>query len=441
MKPIWWWAVPMVVLPVMAQAAIHITPVKSAGVTAWLVEDAHIPAFHLTMTFTQAGSASDPKDKQGLANLAASMLMEGTNKRDDEAFHQALESRAISMDVSVSADALTIEMESLSEHEEEAFGLLREMLQQPRLAEASLTQVKERVAGQIRRLAESPDAVASQQWMKLAYGDHPYAQQRLGTPDSLSAITVADIGEFLQGQLAKDQVVVAAVGDIDAEKLKHRLHGLLAKLPDSQARPIAIAPIELKQSGSWQDVTMEVPQTIIHFGTQGVKRTDPRFYQAYVMNQIVGGATMTSRLGSEVREKRGLTYGINTGLSTLSQSDLWVGAFATRADQAGTAMKVVQETLGTMAEKGVTQTEFDQAMGYILGSFPLMLDSNAGIANYLIAMQVNHLGIDYFDKRDDYFHQVTLSQVNAMAKQMLDPNHLIVVKVGPKGQASDKKVP
>ena len=426
------WLMMMVVwaLPVMAQAKVVIDEIKPAGVRAWVVEDRSVPAFHLSLRFADAGYASDAKDKQGLAYLAASMLMEGTKKHDDDAFHRALEDHAIGLDVSVSADAMSIEMMSLSEHAQEAFGLLREMIEQPRLAEESLAQVKERTLAAIRRMKESPDAVAAEQWMKMAFGDHPYAQLRMGTAETIAAITVDDIRTFLEGQLARNRLLIVSVGDLDEDVVEDQLDAALSSLPKKQAAPVEIADVSIKPAGKWQDVTLNLPQTVLRFGRQGIKRSDPQFYAAYVLNQIVGGMSLTSRLGDEVREKRGLTYGIGTAFDTMAHADVWMGSFATRADQDAKAMKVVEQTLAEIVEKGITQEEFDQAVGYITGSFPLALDSNAGIANYLMVMQLYDLGKDYLEKRNEYFRSVTLEQVNGLVRELLDPNYLMVVRVG-----------
>lgn len=430
---LWLWA-----MPVASDAAVKVERMKVRGVSGLVADDAHVPAFDVTLVLQGAGSASDPVGKEGLARAAAAMLMEGAGDYGDDAFHQMLESHAIEMSAAASEDALTIHFKSLSEQADVAFDLLAAVLAHPRLESGQLEQVKQRMLVAVRRMKESPVQQAQQAWNMLAFGDHPYGRLPLGSQASIEAITSEDVKQWLTQHLGKDQLLFAVAGDVSSLGLKDRLSKLFATLPDEAPGAMVAPPITLVASGKEVEVTMDVPQAVVVFGRQGVARSDPNFYAAYLLNQVVGGMSLTSRLGHEMREKRGLTYGVDTALEAMQSAQLWVGSFATRADRLEEAQRVFEETLRAVAEHGVSEQEFEQAKQYVLGSFPLGLDSNEALSGYLVGMQLYHLGDDYLEKRNQYFQAVTLADVNRLAASMFDPDRLIIARVGPRGVPQTK---
>ena len=186
-----------------------------------------------------------------------------------------------------------------------------------------------------------------------------------------------------------------------------------------------------------QVIDRDIPQSIMIFGTEGILRNDPDFIPAFVMSQVLGGSGYASRLMTEVREKRGLTYGVGFGLSPMEHAGLYVGSLGTRNEKAGEALAVVKETLKKLADEGPAQAELDDVKTFLTGSYALRFDTNDKIAGQLLGILEEDLGIDYINKRNAMVEAITLDQVKAQAKRLLHSEQLIVTVVGkPEGLKS-----
>jgi zinc protease len=226
------------------------------------------------------------------------------------------------------------------------------------------------------------------------------------------------------------------VGDIDAATLATSLDEIFGGLPDTEP-PQAVSTVTIAKGPIVKIIDHDIPQSIIVFGHEGILRNDPDFIPAFVMNQILGGSGYASRLTTEVREKRGLTYGVGFSLAPMDHVGLYVGSLGTRNEKAGGALAVVKETLKKMADEGPTQTELDDVKTYLTGSYALRFDTDDKIAGQLLGLQQQNLGIDYINKRNAWIEAVTLDQVKAQAKRLVDSEHLIVTVVGkPEGLKS-----
>ncbi len=410
--------------------AVEVQEIAVNDTKAWFVADDSVPVLQVTLAFKQAGWAGDSTDAQGRASLLAAMLMEGAGDRNALQFHQALEEKAISISMDAQRDDFVIGIYSLSEHSAEAFALLREALSNPQLSEASLSEAKARQLASLRRAQESPEYVASRELAQMLYGDHPYARTSFGTAESVQAITAEDLHDYLKAALTQDRVIISAVGALDKRTLKRELNQLLDSLPKEATHQPALDDIVIDSKGQWREVTMDIPQSIVMVATQGIKRDDPDYYAAYVMNHILGGSGLTSRLSDAIRDRRGLAYYAGSELNVSNYAQSWQAVFATRSEQVKESLSAFNESLATMAKDGVSEAERDAAIGYITGSFPLNMDDSSSIAAYLMAMQRYELGRDYLDKRNSYFEAVTVEQINKVAARLLDTNQLKVVKLG-----------
>lgn len=417
-------------LPLTAHAEAEVQEVHAGGVTAWLVEDHHVPALQVIVAFKEAGYASDEQQKQGRAALATAMLLEGAGERDALAFHQAMENKAISIATSLSNDIVQLSMRSLSEFGEDAFTLLGDVLLHPRYDNDRMADVKAQIRAARMRQQESPYYLAGQAFDKMAYGPHPYANEKLGSEETVAALTREQLLDYHQRFFTKDNIVISVAGDIDADTLKDYLKLAFGDLPKHLKADHPISPVTLPDQALSQHIAKALPQTVILFGQQGIMRNAPQFYAAYVLNYIVGGGSLTSRLGEEVRKARGLTYGINTNLHVEQQAASWQGLFATKSESVKEARQAAREVLEKVQKEGVTQAERDHAVQYITGSFPLQIDSNAAIAGYLSVMQLYDLGKDYLKNRNAIFESVTLDQINHLAKNWLKPEQMLVITVG-----------
>jgi len=409
--------------------AIDIKQVRSeTGVTAWLVEDHTNPIVTLSFAW-RGGAALDPIGKEGLANLVASSLDEGAGDLDSQAFQGKMEDLAAQVRFRAGLESLTGNFAALSETQDEAFELLRLAVNKPRFDEAAVNRMRLQIASGLRRKSESPRDLAAKELMEQLFPTHPYRRDVDGTLESVPVIKIADMRQLVVERMARDNLLVAAVGDITPEQLSERLDQVFGTLP-MKAKPWLLARPTPAAADRVIVIEKNVPQSVIRWGQGGVLRKDPNFFAAYIMNHILGGGSFESRLMEEVREKRGLAYSTSSSLATLDQAGILMGAADTRNDSAAKTLEVVRAEWQRMHDSGVTQDELNDAKTYITGSYPLQFTSSPAIANVLLGIQLEDLGIDYIDRRDKLIAAVTASEVNKVAKTLLTPDKLTVVVVG-----------
>jgi zinc protease len=417
-------------------AEIKIEDVTSpGGIKAWLVEDHGIPFTALQIRF-RGGTSLDPDGKRGAVMLMASLLEEGGGDLDAQGFAEARESLAAKFNFDADADSVSVSAQFLTENRDAAVALLRKALIDPHFDQSAIDRVRGQVLSIIAANATSPEDIAGQKFDAMLFGDHPYGSNGLGTEDSVKGLTHEDVQAAKDATMARDRLYVAAVGDIDPEALGRLLDGLFAGLPaKGAALPAPVTPVF---NGTTTVVDFASPQSKVVFGQPGLKLADPDFYAAYVLNQILGGSGFSARLMDEVREKRGLTYGISTYLATMELSETWQGSFASGNASVGEAIKVVRDVWADTAENGVTEAELDAAKTYMTGSYPLRFDGNSTIAGILVGMQVDGMPIDYVTHRNARIEAVTLADVNRVAHELMKPDALTFVVVGkPDGLAAE----
>ena len=414
---------------------------SSNGFKAWLVEEHALPLVAVRITFRASGSAFDPDGKEGRANMTSALLMEGAGDLDARAFSDAVESRAIGMTMGVDEDLFNVSLESLSEHKDKAFYYLGLALTKPRFDTNAIERVKNQTLSIINEQQSRPGYLISRGWREIAFGAHPYGKEPLGTQATLPDLAKSDFENYAKRYLTKQNILVSAVGDITPEELSRLLDEHLGALPDRYDPDSSVAEVTLPTTAHTKTIALDVPQTMVAFGSAGIKRSDPDYLAAYVMNQILGGGgSLSAKLGREIREKRGLAYAVFSELDPLAHAGSWRGGFATRNEQVDDAISVLNDTLRDFANHGPADQEFKDAKTYLTGAFPLSLDSNADIAQFLIVMQLNQLGIDYLDRRNAMIEAITKDHVAAMAKKLADPARLQIVLVG-KPKPPEKESP
>ncbi len=419
-------ALALAALPLRAEIAIQeVTSPK--GVKAWLVEEHSIPFVALELRFKGGGSLDLP-GKRGATNLMVGLLEEGTGDMDAQDFARAAEELAAQYDYDVYDDAVSISAKFLSENREEALDLFRQSVVLPRFDQVSIDRVKAQVVSVIQSDAKDPNRIASQTFNALAFGDHPYATPIRGTEDSVGALTRDDIVTAHQNAMALDRIYVSAVGDITPEELGQVLDDLLDGLPLTGA-PLP-AEAEYALSGGQTVVDFATPQSVALFGHEGIERHDEDFFAAYVLNVIMGAGGFDNRLMHEVREKRGLTYGISTFLIPKDLGELYLGRVASANDRIGQAIDVIRDEWTRMATEGPSEDELSRAKTYLTGAYPLRFDGNGPIANILVGMQMDDLPLDYAATRNDKVNAVTLDDVKRVAARIMRPEDLHFVVVG-----------
>ncbi|MDF1706660.1 MAG: pitrilysin family protein [Paracoccaceae bacterium] len=411
-----------------ARAAIEIKEVVSpGGITAWLVEDHTIPFTALEVRF-RGGASVEPMDKRGATNLMTTLLEEGAGEMDARAFARARDGLAASFRYSVSDDALSVSAQFLTENRDAAVDLLRQSLIQPRFDAEAIERVRAQVLSGLRSDEKNPQSIAARRFDGLIFGDHPYASSLDGTIETVSALTRDDLRAAHAATLARDRIYVSAVGDITEAELGTLLDKLLGDLPATGAA--LPGPADPVFPGGVDVVDFPTPQSVVLFGQPGVGQEDPDFFAAFILDHILGGGGFESRLMTEVREKRGLTYGIYTYLADRDHAQTWGGSVASANDRVAEAVDVIRAEWTRLQTEGVTAEELENAKTYLTGAYPLRFDGNGTIANIIVGMQMRGLPIDYAATRNDKVNAVTLEDVNRVAREVLDPAALSFVVVG-----------
>ncbi len=409
------------------------------GIEAWLVQDHTNPIIAVEAAF-RGGAATDPAGKAGLANMVSALLDEGAGPHDSQAFQGKLEDLAIGLSFDAGRDTFRGHLKTLTENRDTAFELFRLALTEPRFDKEPVERIRSQIQTILKRELQNPNTVAIREWNRVVFAGHPYASPVNGTPETVAKLTVADLKGWTRKHLARDALVIGVVGDITPEALGPLLDKTFGALP-AKAAKVEVPYTTPKAPGRTIVIPRDNPQSVAMFGEGGIKRDDPDWYAAYVMNYILGGGGFSSRLTEEVREKRGLAYSVYSYLMPLDHAAVVMGGVATQNARLAESLNIIKDEWRRMREEGPTPQELDDAKTYLTGSFPLQLDSTVAIAGLLVAMQLDDLGIDYLDKRNGYMEAVSLKDVNRVAKRLLDPARLTTVVVGkPDGvQASEAR--
>ena len=408
--------------------------VSPAGIEAWLVREKAIPLVTLNYAF-HGGATQDETDKAGTAHLAADLLDEGAGDLDSKAFHERLENHAIELGFQVGRDYFHGSLRSLNEHREEAFELLRLALTNPRFDADTVERVREQELASLQRDTTNPNDLASRRWWQTAFPDHPYGRESKGTLETMPRITADDLRGYVRRVFARNELKISIVGDVDAKTAGALIDRAFAGLPaKNDLKPVADAtPTGL---GRRIVINVDVPQAVVNFGGQGVARHDPEFMAAYVVNHILGGGSFSSRLYREVREKRGLAYGVSDSLVWFRRAAVVLGGTATRADRTADALAVIEHEVKRMADEGPTPDELAAAKSFLKGSYALTLDTSAKIAAQLTQIQIDDLGIDYIQRRGALIDAVTIEGAKRVARRLYGGGMLVTVAGRPKGLTS-----
>ncbi|MCC6518544.1 MAG: insulinase family protein [Tabrizicola sp.] len=412
--------------PVRAEIAIQ-EVTSPGGIKAWLVEDHNIPFTALELQF-KGGSSLEAPDKRGVINLMTATLEEGAGEMDSKAFAEARDALAAGISFDSGADSVGVSAKFLTENRDQAIELMRAALVNPRFDQDAVDRVREQVLSNLRANEKDPGTLASEKFDALAFGDHPYATTGDGTIETVTKLTRDDVVAAHKAALARDRVFVAASGDITAEELGKLLDRLLGDLPATGAPQPDTAPWLLPPGVTVVD--FPTPQSTVFFGQLGIPRDDPDFFPAFILNEVIGGGRFTARLMTEVREKRGLTYGIGTYLVNMEHADMLLGQFSASNDKVAEAIKVVQQEWGRLVSEGVTPEELETTKTYLTGSYPLRFDGNGPIASILVGMQMDGMPINYVTTRNAKIEAVTAEDIKRVAARLFKPEALQFVVVG-----------
>lgn len=414
-------------LSARAEAGIE-RVVSPGGIEAWLVEDHSNPLIALSLAF-RGGAVLDPEGKSGLAFLASGLMDEGAGDLDSQAFQKKLADLAIDFDFDAEPDDFDGNLRTLTVHRDEAFQLLRLALTRPRFDPEPVERVRGQVLAMLADAAGDPEQMAGRAWMHLMFPDHPYGRELQGTAGSMAAITAADLHGFVTRRFARDNLLVTVVGDITPAALAPLLDKTFGGLPAKAAMP-AIAEAKVPAAGGIALLEQDIPQSVVYFGEAGLKRDDPDYYAASLLDVIMGGSSLDSRLGVAIREKRGLVYSVGTDLLSYDHAALMFGNLATKNATVGEAIGILKAEWKRMGESGPTALELADARTYLIGSYPLNFTSSRRAASALLAQRLEHLPIDYIDRRVALFERVSLADAARVAKRLYRVDALRFLVVG-----------
>jgi len=409
---------------------LDIQEVRSAGgITAWLVEDHSLPIIVIKFAFAGAGAAQDSTDRQGLTQLASNTLDEGAGDMDSQAFQKALTDNSISLRYGAGRDDFTGSLKTLSRRKDLAFNLLRLSLTQPRFDADAVDRMRAANMTRVRNSLSDPEWIAARIQNDVAFAGHPYAMNSGGTLTTLRDITPEDLKNFTATRLTRDRLLVAVSGDITKAELSKALDEVFGALPAKGALP-PVKDLSVQGGGETALFKKDIPQTIISIIQNGIGRGHPDYHAFQIMNYIYGSSGFGSRLMEEVREKRGLTYGIYSSLYLLDHLKGLTISTSTENGNAGEVLSLIRTEMKKMQDGPVTDKELADAKSYLIGSMPLAIDSTDDVASIALGLRLDSLPIDYLDHVDDKINGVTSADVQKAAKEYLAPDILTTTVVG-----------
>jgi len=409
------------------------TSQTESGLNYWLVQDTSAPIVSFNLTFKSAGDAYTPDHLNGLGSILSTMLDQGAGPYDRKAFQDLLYKDAIQISASISPDGFSISGRTLKKNMATTAKLVNLMLTAPHFKDIDLQRTKDQLITSLRFTQQKPQYIAGKIWKETYFGDHPYGRKFDGTPESLQKVTAKDLHGFMQTHFALDNMVVSFAGDITQAEAANTLTTMTTKLPAKNQAELLPKFIPHSTPPSPIFKEMDVPQSILIFGQPFVGRNHPQFFEAAVLNQILGGSGgYPSQLNQIVRQDNGLVYYIYSNISLYDQSARLMGAAGTRTETAGKAARLTKEQWNLMRNKGPNKKSLAKTKKYMKGSYALNLDSTQNIVGVLNVLQYYNLGTDYLDKRSALIDNVTAQSVKTFAQEYLHPDALLFVTVGAK---------
>ncbi len=415
-----------VFLPVSAHAVDYVKAVTPAGIPFVHVETRGVPILSMEVRLA-GGTAHDPAELAGRARLAMGLLDEGAGPYDAQAFKTLQDKFGVGLGFDTGRDFISLSLSTLAANKAEAFELLRLAVREPRFEDKAVERVRGQLLTMIARAQESPGSVASDKLMATLFPNHGYGRNGDGTAESVQALTPSHLRDWMQARFTRNNLLIVTIGAATQAEVGALIDHVFATLPEGTAPEIAeVQPVE----GAQILIERPQPQTVVMFAAQGLKRDDPDFIPAFVLNHLLGGGGFSSRLMEEVREKRGLAYGVSTSLYAYQHAGVWFGQVASANKTAGEAMALIKAEMTQIAANGVDAKTLQDAKTYLTGSYPLRFSTNASIAGQMIGLLRQGIDLDYLEKRNGLIEAVTEEDMRRVAQRLLRPEALTIVAVG-----------
>jgi zinc protease len=419
------------VMHISAQAAVNIQHWQtSTGAHVYFVENHDLPIVDVSVNFP-AGSSRDTAEKSGVAGITRYMMTLGAAGLSDEAISNQLADVGAVLGGEFDTDRAAFKLRTLSSAREQkqALDVFTKVLQKPDFPDQVLSREKARIISGLQEAATQPESIGNRAFMKAMYGTHPYSLDESGEIDTVTKIKREDLQAFYTQYYSATSAVIAMIGDLTREQANQVAESLVSGMPQS-ANPRPIASVALPTKAIEQRIAHPASQSHILLGYPGIKRGDSDLFPLYVGNYILGGGGFVSRLTEEVREKRGLVYSVYSYFMPMGELGPFQIGLQTKKEQAQDAIQLVNETLTKFLKNGVTEAELKAAKANIIGGFPMRIDSNSKILDYLAVIGFYKLPLSYLDEYNANVAKVTATQIKDAFNRRIKPENFVTVIVG-----------
>ena len=407
--------------------AVH-REVLPNGIVLLVAERPAIPIVAVRV-YTRAGAAFDPPDRGGVANLTGEVLTRGTAKRTGPQIDSAIEFVGGRLEAGAGRDGLVASLAVLKRDLALGLDLLGEVVLSPTFPDAEVKRKIAETQAAIQRSEENPAAVASKALKRLVFEGHPYGNPAEGTRESVSRLTRDDVVRFYGERVRPDTTIIAVVGAVTVGEARREIVARFGGWvrPTTQAATVPFATPGA--SPRTETITRELTQSTLMFGRQAVNQRDPDYFPLTVASYILGGGS-TSRLYLRVREEGGLAYDVRSHLTPGKYGAGFVVSTQTRAAERAKVIGLLEGEMVRMRRDPVSERDLTLAKDYLIGSFPLRLDTSSKMADFLVGVEEMGLGLDYADRYRDLIGRVTAADVQRVATKYFDPASFDRVMVG-----------
>lgn len=399
------------------------------GVQVVFYQAMEVPMLDVSLAFA-AGSAYDGPH-YGLSSLTCNMINQGSLGQEAIAIANALTELGAQLDAHTSRDMVVFNLRTLTQENtlEKANAIFSKIINHPDFPDEAFEREKNQLLMHLKQTQESPADIANLNFFQTLYKDHPYAHSVNGTLETIQKLHKNQVVDFYKQYYVAHNAVLVLVGAIDPSKAHQLAEQLTQELPKGKLASL-IPPAMQVAHAEQKIIPFPSSQTMLRLGQIGIDHHNPNYFPLLVGNYIFGGDPLDSRLGEEVREKRGLTYGVDSQFVPMPGEGPFLISLATKNNNASTALKITQNTLAHFIQEGPNQEELIAAKRYLIGSFPLSLDSNRTIADLLLRMAFYHLPDDFLNTYVDRIQAVSLEAVKQAFKQQVDLDKLVLIRVG-----------
>lgn len=430
-----WNGVLLAMCALIAGQAHALLPIQdwktSTGARVLLVVNRDLPMLDVSIDFP-AGSGFDAPGKAGLASYTNHLLRLGAGGLGENEISQRIADVGARLTGRFDSDRAGVALRTLSSPEERdrALDVMLRVVQQPAFAEDVLAREKARGIAGLKEADTKPDTIAARTFRQLVFRAHPYGLRSSGEVETVTALTRNDLLEFYRKHYVADRAVVAIMGDVTRTEAERIAEALTARLPRAEGANLMMSPVPSLEQGASSVIPHPASQAHILLGGPGIRRGDPDYFPLFVGNYILGGGGFASRLNEEVRQKRGLAYSVYSVFAPLLQAGAFQIGLQTRGDQAQAALKVVRDTLTEFVTRGPSERELTEAKENLIGGFPMRIDSNAKIHEYLATIGFYDLPLTYLDEFVPNIRKVTVADIKAAFERHVQPQRMVTVVVG-----------